>query len=157
MPFSSGFQNSIETILNFPSRQWLLTSLHERKRSIARFSHREIRLLSWELREEFETATSSVDSENSKYFKIAELAFVYFFYLVLVQTFFFPKIIIARSRILEDAFSWGALERKYIFQVFRWHQNSIGSQYKAKQSKKEYPFFCILTNRTVGWMSFKLS
>lgn len=89
MPFSSGFQNSIETILNFPSRQWLLTSLHERERSIARFSHREIRLLSWELREEFETATSSVDSENSKYFKIAELAFVYFFYLVLVQTFFF--------------------------------------------------------------------
>lgn len=85
--------------------------LHERERSIARFSHREIQLLSWELREEFETATSLVDSENSKYFKIAELAFICFFYLVLVQTFFFKvpmerpsKIIIARSRILEDAF-----------------------------------------------------
>lgn len=47
------------------------------------------------------------DSENSEYFKIAELAFVYFLYLGLAQTFFKrvameqpSKIIIVQSRIL---------------------------------------------------------
>lgn len=33
-------------------------------------------------------AIQLVDSKNSTHFKIAELAFVYFLYLVLAQTFF---------------------------------------------------------------------